>query len=250
MAEEKSAYAYDVISDPSKRLAHEGEFLLWLLSTALGGRVLDMACATGVHAEFMARHGAAVTARDVDEDAVCYAGEKRPHANVTYEVHDLRVAKGGPFDLIMVMGNTLSLLGGIEDVERAFLAVSGMLAPRGVAFAHVVNYAALEAGGPRQKVARKTTQGLDLVVVKDMVPSGEGGPALVSLSYFERKGEVWRTWGSRSVLLNLRKSALIEAAAGAGLAVETVYGDYDRSGFDEKRSPDLLLVLRNTEVPR
>lgn len=235
---------YDIISNPGKRLAHEGDFLLWLLELAPGRRVLDMAAATGVHAEFLASHGAEITARDIDEEAIMYARANRAADRIVYEVHDLLEPAGGPFDLVILMGNTLSLLDCEEDVPRAFEAAHRQLSPGGVFFVHVVNYAALEAGGPRHKVARDESQGVVRVIVKNMVPLGGGGPALVSFSRFQRTGGVWETGASQSVLLNLRRSFLEEAAAGAPFEIHGVYGDYDRSPLEEASSPELLFVLR------
>lgn len=235
---------YDIISNPERRLAHEGDFLLWLLELAPGRRVLDMAAATGVHAQFLAAHGADLTARDIDEDAIRYARANRASERIVYEVRDLRKPAGGSFDLVILMGNTLSLLDCEDDVPRAFEAAYGQLSPGGVFFVHIVNYAALEAGGPRHKVARDESQGVVRIIVKSMVPLGGGGPALVSFSRFRRKDGVWETGGDQSVLLNLGRAFLEEAAAVAGFEIQGVYGDYDRSPFDRASSPDLLFVLR------
>ncbi len=247
MPEENDAGSYDIISDPAKRLAHEGGFLLWLLSIAPGKRVLDMAAATGVHARFLAENGAEVTARDIDSDSIEYARTHRAYPRITWQVQDLREPLDGPFDLVIVMGNTLCLLDTLEDVKKGLAAAARMVAPGGVFFAHVVNYAGLEAAGPRQKVARLASEGIDRIIVKDMVPTGGGGPALVAFSHFELEDGVWRTWGSQSVLLNLRKDTLERLIERAGLRVEGVYGDYDRSPFDENTSPDLLFVARKPD---
>ncbi|MHC4715041.1 MAG: class I SAM-dependent methyltransferase [Planctomycetota bacterium] len=292
---------YDIISDPAKRLEHEGDFLLWLLSIApkhgdvtrspspaadvppeaagppdsapenrdwlraqsagrrmpvpdlprnarppapVPVRVLDMATATGVHAFFLAENGAEVTARDLKEESIDYARAHRSHPRISYEVHDLREARGGPFDLVVVMGNTLCLLESAADVEKGLAAARQSLAPGGVLFAHVVNYAAVEATGPRQKVRRLSTQGVDKIIVKDMVPTGENAPVLVAFSHFEFKDGAWRTWGSQAVLLNLRRENLGAMIEAAGFEIEGIFGDYDRSAFEEKRSPDLLFVAR------
>jgi len=245
--EENEIADYEIISDPEKRLAHEGDFLLWLMKIAPGRRILDMAAATGFHAQFLASHGAEVTARDMDKEAISYARERRAAQNITYEVADLREPKGGPFDLVILMGNTLSLLESTADVARAFDAAREQLAPRGVFFVHVVNYAALEAGGPRQKVARHKSGSVERVIVKNMVPLGEGAPTLVAFASFRCTDGRWRTDGSQSVLLDLRREFLRETAVKAGFETEGVYGDYNRSAFDEKNSPDLLLVLRKGE---
>ena len=243
MAPDDHAKHYDIISDPEKRLAHEGQFLLWLLAKAPGRRVLDMACGTGVQAEFLAEHGATVTARDVDGAMIAFARGKRPHPNVTYEVADMREGAGGPFDLAIVMGNSISLLPEYDDVVKTLARMKEALVPAGVGFVHVINYSGVEAARPRQKVARKPTAGGEIMIVKDMIPWGKGGPMLVSFSYFERAGTSWATSGTQSVLLDLRRPLLEHAAKQAGLEIAAEYGDYDASPFDEELSPDLLILL-------
>lgn len=233
---------YDIISDPAVRLAHEGEFLLRLLREAPGPRVLDAACGTGVHAEFLAKNGAVVTARDIDHGMLEYARAKRPHENVMYEKGDMRQAAGGPFDLVIIIGNSLSMLPSFDDVRRTVAAVDVSLRPGGIALLHVINYARFRQAGAQQKVARRAVPGGEAVVVKDMVPA-EGAGALVSFSYFARSGEGWRSSGHQSVLLELAPAIIEEAAAACGLAVEGRFGDYDRSPFNVRRSPDLLLLL-------
>lgn len=244
LVENRGAQFYDVISDPHKRLAHEGQFLLDLMSLAPGRRVLDTAAATGVHAEFLARGGAQVTARDVDRDALEYARAHRANPSVMYEQGDMREAAGGPFDLVICMGNSLSMLPAREDVARALRAMAAQAAPRGVAFVHVINYAGIEEGAPRQKVARKALADGEIVVVKDMVPTGRGGPVLVSFSYFLKTGDSWQAWGEQATLQNLSRECLEYAAGEAGFAIEGEYGDYDCSPYDAATSPDLLVVLR------
>lgn len=245
MEERHDPSHYDIISDPGKRLAHEGAFLRWLLERAPGKRVLDMACATGVHALFMAENGAEVTARDIKEDSIDFARANRAHPNLTYEIHDLREPRGGPFDLVVVMGNTLSLLETTEDVSRALQAVGGMLSDNGLIFAQVVNYTKLAEEGPRHKVARSEGEGGGKVriVVKNMIPAtGGGAGAFVSFSNFELQDGVWQAWGSQAVLLKVTRDSLVEAFAGAGLAVKHVFGDYDRSEYSPHESPDVIVV--------
>ena len=156
----------------------------------------------------------------------------------------MRNAVGGPFDLVVVMGNSLSMLPTREDVKKTLRAFFAELAPGGAAFVHVVNYRGIEEGLPKHKVARKALSDGEVVVVKNMIPTGKGAPVLVAFGYFLRRGEAWEAWGSESTLQNIGREFLEEAAREAGFEVEGEYGDYDRSPYDETRSPDLLLVLR------
>jgi len=156
----------------------------------------------------------------------------------------MRETSGGPFDLIMLIGNSLSMLPTHDDVRQALAAISRQLEPRGMAFVHAVNYHPLEIGQPKHKVARKELPDGEAVVVKNMIPTGRDGAVLVAFGYFVRRSARWTVWGSESTLLNLSERFLVDAASRAGLSVEGEYGDYDRSAFNMEISPDLLLLLR------
>ena len=59
---------YEVLSDNAARPQREGQFLAECLEQAPGRRVLDIACGTGIHAEFLAGRGADVTAADASPE--------------------------------------------------------------------------------------------------------------------------------------------------------------------------------------
>ena len=101
---------YEVLSDSEARLRREGPFLAECLERAPGRRVLDVACGTGLHAEFFANLGAEVAALDLSAEMIAHARERRPHPAIHYAAGDMREPPTGPWDLAVCLGNSLSLL--------------------------------------------------------------------------------------------------------------------------------------------
>lgn len=236
---------YAVLSDTPQRLEREGPLLLELLDRAPGTRVVDLACGTGLHAEFLARHGAEVAAFDLSAEMVAYASEHRAHAAVTYAVGDMRRVCGGPWDLALCLGNSLSLLPSLADVDATFAGVRQGLAPRGLFLLQIMNYAAPAMREPRHRVERKNVADVEIIAVKSLVPSGDR--TLLSLAFFSRREGEIDDVSETAVLLNLSRGHILEAAERAGMRVVDVLGAYDRNPFTAETSPDLIFVLANEQ---
>lgn len=139
---DRGAVYYEAFANAAQRLQREGPFLLEYLRHAPGNRVLDMACGTGPHALFFAEHGAAVTAVDFSESMLAYARQHRAHANITYKQGDIRAITGGPYDLVLCLGNSLCLLTTKDELNAAFGGVFKALCPGGIFITQTLNYRA------------------------------------------------------------------------------------------------------------
>jgi 2-polyprenyl-3-methyl-5-hydroxy-6-metoxy-1,4-benzoquinol methylase len=240
-----SAEFYEVLSDSAARLDREGSFLRKCLERAPGDRVADLACGTGLHALFMAEAGAEVTAMDLSEEMVAHAAARRPHPAITYRRGDMTEVSGGPWDLALCLGNSLSLLPDMKAVEATFRAVFDSLSPGGIFALQVLNYRSTAAQEPRHRVERRKREDTEVVVVKNLVPHEER--TLLSLTFFAFTGRECATVSDAAVLLNLTEAELAAAAVGAGLEVADTYGAFDRSPFDAEKSTDLICVLRKPQ---
>lgn len=237
-----SAAYYAILSDTPARLEREGPLLLDLLGRAPGQRVVDLACGTGLHAEFLAQHGATVTAFDVSSEMIAHAAGHRPHPGATYAVGDMRRLAQGPWDLALCLGNSLAALDAVSEIDVVFDRVFAGLAPGGLFLCQVTNPTSRDAREPRHRVERKRADGAEIVAVKTLAPHGER--TLLSLAFFARRGDRYDHVAETAVLLHVGRDTLVAAAQQAGLDVLDVWGGYDRAAFDPDCSPDAVCVFR------
>jgi len=245
---QEGGWYYDVLAGGRKRLEREGPLLLECLEQAPGRRVADLACGTGLHALFMAEAGAHVTALDSSPDMIAYAREHRSHPSITHGVGDMRTLGGGPWDLVLCLGNSLSLLFSEEDLAKVFQGVADALAPGGLFLAQILNYEAPSAKGPRHRVERHRVGEEDVVAVKSLVPDGER--TLLSIVFHvTHEGRV-QSVTDTAVLRHWMLTDLREAAQSAGLRVDAEYGAFDGTPFEPCRSPDLIVIATGQTHPR
>lgn len=238
---DRGAEYYEALSNPAGRLEKEGPFLLGCLGQAPGSRVLDMACGTGLHAHFLADHGAEVTARDRSAGMIAHAARQRPHARITYEEGDMRSAAGGAWDLALCIGNSLALITDREGLRQVCEGVAGSLVPGGLWLLQLVNYHAPAARKPRHRVETRETPGGDLVAVKSLVP--RQGQTYLSINYFVERGGRVETLSETAVLRHWDLEALRPMAEAAGLNLVARHGGFQEQPFDASESTDLVLVL-------
>lgn len=232
---------YEVLSDDAARLEREGPFLAERLNHAPGNRVADIACGTGLHAEFLAGLGANVTASDASSDMIAHAREHRPHAAIRYEVRDMREGSGGPYDLVLCIGNSLCLLPSMADIEGVFAGAYAMLGPGGVFVVQILNYASEANQKPRYRVDTKRRNERDIVALKSLVPRGDR--TLLSLAFFALGDGPAGTASETAVLMNLSHEQLAAAAGKAGLRTLGVYGSYGKTAYEPATSSDLVCVF-------
>ena len=238
---------YELLSDNEARLKREGPFLRECLEQAPGKGVVDVGCGTGLHAWFLAELGAQVTAVDVSAEMIAYAQAHRSHEGIRYETGDMREARGGPYDLAFCLGNSLCLLPGLADVERAFASVAAALSPGGRFVAQILNYASEANREPRHRIEVKRRDNTDIVAVKSLVP--RGGRTLLSLAFFALGTGPAASVSETSVLLNLTLAQLAACAENAGLRQMGVYGSYGQSEYEPSSSSDLVCIFEKPGEP-
>jgi SAM-dependent methyltransferase len=233
---------YDALGANPGRLEREGPFLLGALGRAGGRRVLDTACGTGLHALWLAEHGASVRAADLSPGMVAVARARRAHPEVVHRVGDMRLPPAGPWDLILCLGNSLSLLPAEADVDAFFQNTVAVLAPEGRIVAQVLNYALPAAAQPRTRTAEAVVDGVPVCADKRFTP--ENGRTRLEIVYTAVRGGAVQTFREEALLRHWSRAFLEEAARAAGLVGEACHGGFDGAPFDPERSPDLILTLR------
>lgn len=237
---------YEVLSDSAGRVDREGPLLAEWLQRAPGRRVWDLACGTGIHAGFFANLGADVLATDSSTEMIRHAAQRRPHERIRYLVADMRSLPDEPADLVVCLGNSLSLLESADQVQSVIAEIAKRLAAHGLFCAQVVNNASKGMDQARHRVELKETEQGPVVAVKSLVPMGD--KTLLCLNFFHESaaavgGGIWQTASDSAVLLHLTLTDFETAAKKAGLRVAEVFGGFDKRQFDPAASPDLIVVM-------
>ena len=235
-----STQFYDALSNPATRLEREGPLLLDVLEHAPGKRVVDLACGTGLHAQFLAQHAATITALDVSAEMVSYAREHRGGPGIEFHTGDMQAIKGGPWDTAICLGNSLSLLPSFAAIGETFQRVYNALAPGGRFLVQILNYRAASAQQPRHRVERKLVDGVEVTAVKSLVPQDDR--TLLCLAFFDTENAPPACLCEAAVLLNITDMELAEAGEAAGFTSSTFYGGFDRSAYDANDSSDVVGV--------
>ena len=236
------AQYYEVLSDGTGRLQREGPLLREVLAGAPGQQVADLACGTGIHAEFLAGLGAKVTAFDISSQMVEHARTIRSHRDIDYRVGDMRELHGGEWDCCICLGNSLSVLESLEQVQLTFERASDSLAPSGLFLVHVLNAFSLENQKPRHRVERRQIGDIEIVAVKNLVPEGEH--TLLSLSFYAIGPDGRSSVSETAFLMNLTVEQLVDCGEKAGLKSLHLYGSFDKSEYSPDDSKDVVLVLQ------
>lgn len=238
----QGARFYEAFSNAEGRLDREGPFLRARLAEAPANSVLDLACGTGLHAHYLAELEAEVTAWDVSEAMIGHARRVRPHPRVTYQVGDMQDVDGGPWGLVLCLGNSLALLASPDALEQTFRQVHANLLPGGLFAIQVVNYVNPTMQQPRHRIEERCIEEADVVAIKNLVPKGDR--TYLAINYFADTGDEVLSIGESAVLNHWSETALRETAERQGFSVQAVQGDYEGAPYDPGASPDIILTLK------
>ncbi|GMV91487.1 MAG: methyltransferase [Candidatus Hydrogenedentota bacterium] len=239
---DRGARYYELFANAAGRLDREGPYLIDLLDRTPGKRVADLACGTGMHALFLAEHGAEVDAFDLQAGMVAQAQRERPHARVRYAVHDMREPLQGTYNLVLCLGNSLTLTGDSASVRRTLANAHSALAEGGLFVAQVLNYGLPANQKPRTRVEERSIDGNNVVAVKCLAP--REAKTYLTLTYFIHSEDGVETVSEAAVQLHVDRAILSEAAQEAGFSEIEFFGGYARQAFDPGTSSDLIVVAR------
>ena len=243
---------YDRFVDWPGRLAAEIPFIEEQLQVVGARRVLDAACGTGMHALELARRGYEVLGADLSGAMIDRARGNAANAGVDaqFEVAgfgELSSLDGAAFDAVLCLGNSLPHLVTPADLATGLADFAACLRPGGLLLIQNRNFDAVLSKGERwmePQAHREEEEEWLFMRFYDFEPDGTLTFNLVTL---RRKED--GPWAQRVTSTSLRpwvQEELMAALGGAGFRDATFRGDMSGTAFDPHRSPNLIVVARQT----
>jgi SAM-dependent methyltransferase len=238
-AEPSLAALYDLFCPWDPR----GDFGFYLPLVMAADSVLDVGCGTGMLLRRARAEGHAGRLCGLDPAAAMLA-VARTGRDIEWVLGDLSgAAWQGEFDLIVMTGHAFQVLTGNEQLREALAAVRSALAPGGRFAFETRNPLVREWEEWVPEHAQEITGAGDAVVrmAHEVELPVRGDLVSFTTTY---SSPVWeRSQVSRSTLRFLDAESLSEFLAGAGLAIEEQYGDWDRSPLGPA-SPEIITICR------
>jgi ubiquinone/menaquinone biosynthesis C-methylase UbiE len=200
--------------------------------------VLDLGCGTGLLCDAYAARGHIVTGADPTPAMLAVARQK-PHGNDVewVEAFAQEFRSDRRFDLIIMTGHAFQVLLSDDDVAAALAAMRRHLKPSGRAVFESRN-PAIDWAAEWNGSVEVTHAGVTLRETTEVLSrAGE------RISFEMRYQLPDETLVSRSELRFLPREAIEERVSAAGLRVEALYGDWDRSPFDPASSHEMIFVV-------
>ncbi|NLE60696.1 MAG: class I SAM-dependent methyltransferase [Planctomycetes bacterium] len=241
---DEHSWRYEAMVDWPKRLANEAPFYRKLFADVQANRVLDAACGTGHHAEMFHSWGLSVEGADISEGMVerCRARlGASDRLRWVVRPFDRPAEPGGTFDVVLCVGNSLSLASDMDTVRRAIQAMLDSARPGGLCVIHVLNTWSLP-DGPMvwQKTLRTRYDGRDHLLLKGIHRSGTNTRIeVLDLTLDQPSLE---RWSESTPLLSIAPEGLVSFAKAAGASQVETFGDYRRTPYDRTTSPDLIAI--------
>lgn len=251
---------YDALIDWPRRLAAEEPFWRELFATVGARRVLDAACGTGRHAARFHAWGLAVEGADLEPAMIAHA--RSAHGappGLRWTVRSFtEPPPPPPFDVVLCTGNSLALVPDTGTLRTAVAALYGAVRPGGALVLHLLNLWRFEEGPVTwQKCVRLANSGGTRVLLKGI--HWAGGRAYISFVEMRLPAEGTADTpvaGPQPIaaathntpLLGITRDELesaVRAAAGAAPLELAVFGDWARSVYEARTSPDLILLARH-----
>jgi SAM-dependent methyltransferase len=239
------ADAYEAMIDWPRRLANETPLFRWVFQQVRARRVLDAACGTGHHANLFHSWGLHVEGADVNESMIARCRQQWGESDSLrwcVRGFDQAVDPPGSFDVAICTGNSLALAPDLDTVARAMQELLRAVRADGVVLIHVLNLSQFPDGPcVWQKCLRAHLPDRgNCLIVKGVHRAGSRGFVDVLIASLDSDPP---KFSQQSVpLLHLDAEQLAAVARQSGATDVSFFGNYQRSPFDARTSPDLLML--------
>jgi SAM-dependent methyltransferase len=243
---------YDQMMDWESRLQRETPFFEKIFRDFRVKTILDAACGTGRHCfHFLSLGAESVVGADISEKVIELA--KARAAVIGGDVQfvaagftELADRVTGPFNMVSVLGNSLSHLLTYDDLELSLHHFRRLLSARGIVLLHLQNWERRLKQQDRFFPPRShpTTSGLKLFFRfldyhEELVTMN-----LIIFQQDPAQMDKWTIRSSSTTLRPWRREILLMALKDAELKLEREYGGMDLSPYQPNNSPDYILIAR------
>lgn len=260
---------YDRFVNWQSRLDYEMPFIedqLARLGKAQPGglSIVDAACGTGGHAIALAQRGYRILGADLSLSMIEQARLNAARAGVSADF--LRAGFGtiaktlqattphiepGSFDAVLCLGNSLPHVLTREELNRTLEDFGALLRPGGLLMIQNRNFnAVLEHRERWMEPQSQVSPDEEWLFLRfyDFRPDGLLGFNLLTLH--RKPGNTWQQRVHSTLLYPLQEEELKNALTEAGFGEIESYGDMQGNPFDPKRSGNLILICRRSDVSR
>jgi SAM-dependent methyltransferase len=197
------APAYEMLASP-ERIVKEIDSLEVALRAVGAVRILDAGCAAGFHSIELSRRGFRPTGIDlspamVREARARAAADGRPIRFTRKDLKEAHRVAGGPFDVVLCLGNTMASVHSSADRKRVFRAFRAALRPGGLLTLQLRDLSSVPATGfafPMRSLRRGSEE---WILLRHQESVGAGIRFTSTLLYRPRPESPWETRVSTSL---------------------------------------------------
>jgi len=234
---------YDLFVDWNKRLTAEVPFIAKMLRSINAKKVLDVGCATGMHAIELTKQGYQAFGIDISDSLIAKAKKNALEAQIyvpfeTLSMLDIAKHPAKPFEAVLMLGNVVSMLKD-DEVLRFFQDAKSVLKTGGALIIQTLNYRKMSKSQERFELVQTPDQDLVFVKVFDL----EQQNARLSILMLERD-QKWTMKATTQSILMFSKEDLVRYASRAKFGSISLYGKLDGSPFKGEDSDQLIAVFR------
>jgi len=244
---------YDIQVNWENRLAKERPFFEPLFKRYKPRSLLDIGCGTAHHAEMFSNYVDEVTAIDPDSMMIDHARENViKAANISLLVggfEGLENLFDKKFDMIVSLGNTLTILGTKKKVKAALKSVKKVLAPGGVALFQFLNYepkVLAENRYYRPKVFSHDDK--KYIFMKHFEYGKKKTTVDFIISVLDPEGKLEEFYVNTSKLCTLRKNIFLKMAKNCNYRDITLLGPGGIDVFDKDKDISLYALMSKSPV--
>jgi SAM-dependent methyltransferase len=206
--------------------------LVAYLQPKQGAKFFDLACGKGRHSMFLNKKGFDVVGVDLSEESILSAKHEE-NETLHFAVHDMReVFENHSFDVVVNLFTSFGYFDDDQEDVNVLKAVTSVLKEDG--------FFVLDYLNAKQVVKNlKTTETIQREDVSFEITKKVENSFVVKGINFQDKG---KSYHFEEQVKLIGESEFEEYFRLAGLRLLAKFGDYNLEGFDEDKSPRLILI--------